>query len=105
MANYPLMIYYFSTVDKDIRIINDHPGSKTIVKQLIKLQEYTRNEWAKVHSIVKSMNNNTTPEESYYKSQQITTLCFNINLTINTYYDKIVEIALKKKRNKKDNFL
>ena len=57
MANYELMIYYISTVDRDIKLLQTKPGSKTIVKQLIKLQEFTRDEWAKIHSIVKSISN------------------------------------------------
>jgi hypothetical protein len=104
MANYPLMIYYFSTVDKDIQILEKHPGSKLIVKQLIKLQEYTRAAWAKIHSIVKTMQD-TTPETAFEKSQDVVNLCFEMNLKINVFYDKIVDIAVKKKETKNGSFL
>ena len=102
MANYPLMIYYFSTVDKDIQILEKHPGSKPIVKQLIQLQEYTRAEWAKIHSIVKSLQD-ATPEQSFDKGQKVVNLCFDMNLRINKFYDKIVDISLAKKKKSKDN--
>jgi hypothetical protein len=97
MANYDLMIYYISTVDNDIKILREKPGSKAIVKQLIKLQEFTRDEWAKIHSIVKSLAN-STPEEAFKKSQAIVTSCFNMNLKINVFYNKLTDICLLKKQ-------
>lgn len=104
MANYEMMIYYISTVDKDIKLLQSKPGSKTIVKQLIKLQEFTRDEWAKIHSIVKSISN-STPEEAFNKSQAIVTACFNMNLKLNAFYNKLTDICIEKKNKGNAYFL
>lgn len=104
MANYELMIYYISTVDKDIKLLQDKPGSKAIVKQLIRLQEFTRDEWAKIHSIVKSLKD-STPEESFKKSQAIVTACFEMNLKVNVFYNKVTDICLAKKKKGNTKFL
>lgn len=95
MANYELMIFYINSVDKDIRLLEGHQGSKLIVKTLIKLQEFSRDAWAKIHSIVKTMEN-ATPAENNQKTQDIINACFHMNMKINDFYDKIVNICLKK---------
>jgi len=104
MANYEMMIYYISTVDKDIKLLQSKPGSKAIVKQLIKLQEFTRDEWAKIHSLVKSLAN-STPEETFKKSQAIVTACFNMNLKVNEFYNKVIDICILKKQKGNPEFL
>lgn len=104
MANYELMIYYISTVDKDIKLLQSKPGSKAIVKQLIKLQEFTRDEWAKIHSIVKSLAD-STPEESFKKSQAIVNGCFDMNLKINEFYTKVTDMCIAKKEKGNPEFL
>jgi hypothetical protein len=104
MANYEMMIYYISTVDKDIKLLQSKPGSKAIVKQLIKLQEFTRDEWAKIHSIVKSLTD-STPEVAFKKSQAIVAACFNMNLKVNEFYNKVTDICIAKKEKGNPEFL
>lgn len=95
MANYNLMIYYLNSVDKDIQTLQEQPGSKVFVKHLIQMQEYSKAQWAKIHSIVKSMQS-CTPEEAFKKSQDIIAECFNMNMEINKVYDKITKLAIAK---------
>lgn len=104
MANYALMIRYINSVDKDIKILEGHPGSKLIVKKFLKMQEYSRNQWAKVHSIVKSMNDET-PETAFKKSQEIIELCGRMNMEINKVYDSVVDMCIKKKEKGDEFFL
>lgn len=104
MANYNLMIYYINSVDKDISLLREHTGSKTIVNLLIKLQEYSRDEWAKIHSIVKTLKT-TTPQENFDKSQDIIKLCLGMNLKLNKFYDKLIEICVDKKEKGNPYFL
>ncbi len=104
MSNYNLMIYYINSVDKDINVLREHIGSKTIVNLLIKLQEYSRDEWAKIHSIVKTLKN-ATPDENFKKSQDIIDACLVMNLKLNKFYDKLTDIAIDKKEKGNPYFL
>lgn len=99
MANYKIMIYYINSVDKDIQELQKYPYTKPIIKKLISLQEFTRPEWAKIHSLVKSMNPEE-PESNFKKTQEIITRCLNMNLEINKYYNNITAQAVKIKTSK-----
>ena len=96
MANYNLMIYYINSVDKDIKLLREHKGSKTLVTQLVKLQEYSRDAWAKIHSIVKTLKD-ATPDDNFKKSQEIIDSCLIMNIRLNEFYDKLIETAVAKK--------
>lgn len=98
------MIYYLNSVDKDIQTLQEQPGSKVFVKNLIKLQEYSKSQWAKIHSIVKSMQT-CTPEEGFKKSQDIITECFNMNIEVNKVYDKITLLAIARDKKGEKIFL
>jgi hypothetical protein len=98
------MIYYINSVDKDINLLREHTGSKTIVNLLIKLQEYSRDEWAKIHSIVKTLKS-STPEENFKKSQEIIDSCLVMNLKLNKFYDKLIDICVDKKEKGNPYFL
>ena len=104
MANYNLMIYYINSVDKDIKLLTEHKGSKVIISQLIKLQEYSRDAWAKVHSIVKTLKD-STPDENFKKSQEIINSCLVMNIKLNQFYDKLIEVAVEKKEKGNPFFL
>ena len=96
MANYNLMIYYINSVDKDIKLLREHKGSKTLVTQLVKLQEYSRDAWAKIHSNVKTLKD-ATPDDNFKKSQEIIDSCLIMNIKLNEFYDKLIETAVAKK--------
>ena len=104
MANYKLMISYMSAIDKDIKILQDVKGTKTIVKQLIKLQEFTRDVWAQIHSIVKSLDK-LPHDEQQEKSQDIVIMCMDMNETINNFYNKIVDICIQKQKKGDSQYL
>jgi hypothetical protein len=104
MANYDMMIRYINMVDKDIEALQAKPGSKPIVTRLIKLQEYTKAEWAVIHSIVKSMND-APNEECLKKTQQLIEKCFDLNMTINKYFDDITKLCEKKHKKGNELFL
>jgi hypothetical protein len=104
MANYKLMIMYMTAIDKDIKILQDNKGTKPIVKQLIKLQEFTRDAWAKIHTIIKTMDK-LPPEEQQEKSQDVVIMCMDMNVTINSFYDKIIKICIEKQKKGDSQFL
>jgi hypothetical protein len=104
MANYDLMIAYIKSTDKDIKLLQEHPSSKAFVKKLIKLQEYTRDAWAKIHSLVKSLSK-TTPEENFRKTQAITESVLVMNLDINDFYDKLTQMGINRKVRGNEFFL
>jgi len=106
MANYEMMIYYISTVDKDIKVLQEKPGTKAIIKQLVQLQEFTRDAWAKIHSIVKSMSDDEKEaDKNFVKSQEVISLCLDMNVKINGYYDKLFDLCIAKKIKGNDFFL
>jgi len=106
MANYEMMIYYISTVDKDIKVLQEKPGTKAIIKQLVQLQEFTRDAWAKIHSIVKSMSDDEKEaNKNFVKSQEVISLCLDMNVKINGYYDKLFDLCIAKKIKGNDFFL
>ena len=106
MANYELMIYYISTVDKDIQFLQEKPGTKAIIKQLVELQEFTRGAWAKIHSIVKSMTDDEKEaDKNFVKSQEVIGLCLDMNVKVNGYYDKLSDLCIAKKQKGNDFFL
>lgn len=96
MANYKLMIHYINSVDNDIKQLEKLKGSKPVVKHLIRLQEYMKGAWAKIHSIVKSMDDSSS-KENYIKSQEIIASCLDMNLELNEYYNKLTNFGLKRK--------
>ena len=101
-----MMIYYISTVDKDIQFLQQKPGTKTIVKQLVELQEYTRGAWAKIHSLVKTMTDNENDaDKNFSKSQEVIALCLKMNVKVNGYYDKLYNLCIAKKEKGNDFFI
>lgn len=96
MANYKLMIHYINSVDNDIRELEKLKGSKAVVKHLVRLQEYMKGAWAKIHSIVKSMDE-TSSKANYNKSQEIIASCLDMNLQLNDYYNKLTNLGIKRK--------
>lgn len=106
MANYEMMIYYISTVDKDIKVLQEKPGTKAIVKQLVELQEFTRDAWAKIHSVVKSMTDDEKDnEKNFIKSQEVIGLCLDMNIKVNEYYAKLSDLCIAKKQKGNDFFI
>lgn len=106
MANYEMMIYYISTVDKDIKVLQEKPSTKAIVKQLVELQEFTRGAWAKIHSIVKSMtDDDKDADKNFSKSQEVILLCIDMNVKVNRFYDKLLELCIAKQQKGNDFFI
>jgi hypothetical protein len=97
MANYDMMIYYINSIDNNIKELQKKPGSEAIVKKLIKLQEYTKAEWAKIHSICKTLSKSST-EDKFKKLKVVIDSNFNMNLVINSYYDGVYKLCQSKER-------
>jgi hypothetical protein len=104
MANYDLMILWMKSVDNDIKYLAEKKGSKSLVKLLIKLQEYSRAEWAKIHSIVKTMDNKQN-DVNFEKSQKVINSVVDFNIEINKFYDNLVNLCIDKKIKGNEEFL
>ena len=98
VQNYQLMINYINAVDKFIKDLESKPGAKPIIARLIKLQEITKDDWAQIHSIVRSLNENPLDDTSLEKQQDIILKSFQLNLKINKFYDQISRICEKKSK-------
>jgi hypothetical protein len=104
MANYDLMIMWMKSVDNDITYLREQKGTKAIVKQLIKLQEYSRAEWAKIHSVVKTMDQSSS-KINFEKSQSIIGAVVLFNVRVNQFYDKLIDMCLIKSKKGNEELL
>lgn len=93
--NYELMMRFQKAIDNDIKILQEHPGSKFFVKTLIQLQDTSRSYWSRAHSQIKAMTDEPS-EGNIAKSKETIKITVNMNLEINNYLDKLMTSCFKR---------